>query len=77
MLTLDRFVALIAEELAFPLTSDDLAVTFDRLPNWDSLHLLVLLTALERETGRRLSLPDLLEAQSLEQIYRHAVAVRG
>lgn len=40
----------------------------------DSVHLLRLLTVLERETGRQISLPEMLEAQSLQHIFDLTVA---
>jgi acyl carrier protein len=65
---------LINTELGLPLTVEDAALPFDALPGWDSLHLLWLLSALERATARSLSLPDLLAAGSIEEIYRLATA---
>ncbi|MFI6985322.1 acyl carrier protein [Embleya sp. NPDC050154] len=72
--TLDDFVALVRDELGLPITSANAADSFDRLAGWDSVHLLWLLTALERHTGRRISLPDVLEATSLEAVYTLAVS---
>ena len=69
------FVALLREEVGLPLEAADLGRPFDQLEGWDSVHLLTLLTALERATGHRISLPDALEAPSLEHLY--AVAVRA
>ncbi|MEV6166544.1 phosphopantetheine-binding protein [Streptomyces sp. NPDC052052] len=68
-MTIDQFVDLVGDETGLPVTVDDAALGFDQLPGWDSLQLLVLLTALERETGRRISLPQVLESGSLADIY--------
>lgn len=55
------------------MTHEDIHKGFDELPGWDSLYLLWLATSLERTTGRRMRLPDVLEAGSLRQI--HALTV--
>ncbi|MGW0604775.1 acyl carrier protein [Streptomyces sp. NPDC002640] len=73
MHTIDDFVALLRDELGLPLGVDDIGRSFDQVEGWDSVHLLTLLTALERATGRRISLPDALEAPSLEHLYAVAV----
>lgn len=75
MTTIDDFIALVHAELGLRVTREDVTRTLDEVAGWDSVHLLALATALERETGRRIVLPDLLEAGSLEGIY--AVAVAG
>jgi acyl carrier protein len=70
----EDFIRLIHAELGLHLTAEDLDTGFDQVPGWDSVHLLTLLVALERETGRRISLPDVLEAPSLAHVYTVAVA---
>ncbi|MGW4897287.1 phosphopantetheine-binding protein [Kitasatospora sp. NPDC004240] len=72
---LTELITVAADELGLPIGPEDADLDFDELPGWDSLHLLILLTALERITGRRLSLPDLLEARSLAEIHRVATAL--
>jgi len=74
MKTLDEFVGLVRTELGLPLTDGDARRTFDELPGWDSVYLLTVLTLLERRTGKQVSLPAMLEAGSLEQIYTLAAA---
>ncbi|WP_316784274.1 acyl carrier protein [Streptomyces sasae] len=74
MKTVEDFVALLHDELALPVTAEDLGRALDSVDAWDSVHLLTLCTLLERETGRALSLADVLEAPSLEAVYRMAVA---
>ncbi|MFG2911041.1 MULTISPECIES: phosphopantetheine-binding protein [unclassified Kitasatospora] len=69
MNTIDDFLTLVHAEIGLSLTPDSLALGFDELPGWDSLHLLTLLTALERETGQQVSMPKVLEAGSLRDIY--------
>jgi acyl carrier protein len=66
---LDEFMTLVRDELGLPVTAEDAGCAFDELAGWDSVHLLWLLTLVERRTGRQVSLPDLLEARSLEQVY--------
>lgn len=69
MKTTDDFRALVQSEVGLTLTAESLPLGFDELPGWDSLNMLTLLTAIERETGRRVSMPDVLEATSLLDIY--------
>lgn len=73
MNTVEDFVLLLQDELALPVTEEDLGRPFDAVEAWDSVHLLALCTALEQKTGRSLSLADALEAKSLEDLYRLAV----
>ncbi|KUL23660.1 hypothetical protein [Streptomyces regalis] len=74
MKTVEDFVVLLHDELALSVTVEDLGRSLDSVESWDSVHLLTLCTLLERETGRSLSLADVLEAPSLEAVYRMAVA---
>ncbi|MFE9445700.1 acyl carrier protein [Streptomyces sp. NPDC006602] len=74
MNSIDDFVALLRDELALSVTADDIGLGFDAVPSWDSVHLLSLCTILERETGRPLALSEVLEAPSLEAVYRLATA---
>jgi acyl carrier protein len=71
--SIDEFVALINDELGLPVTAQDATLGFDELPGWDSVHLLWLVTALERTTSRRVSMPDVLQASSLADVYALAV----
>ncbi|MET8981431.1 phosphopantetheine-binding protein [Streptomyces sp. NPDC004539] len=64
-----RFADLVRDELGIDVPEPELGRPFDALPGWDSVHLLTLLTLLEKETGTPLSLPDFLDAGSLESIY--------
>ena len=73
MKSIDDFVSLVRDETGIEVTVADVGSDFDELPGWDSLHLLTLLTVIERETGQSLSLPDILEAPSLEHVYRLVV----
>jgi acyl carrier protein len=71
---IEEFVAVVRDEIGLPVTVDDAGRPLDDLPGWDSVHLLSLLTAIERRTGRGVSLPDVLEARSLEGVYAVVVA---
>ncbi|MGH3166682.1 MAG: acyl carrier protein [Trebonia sp.] len=68
-MSIDDFVSLIQDELGIAVTAADVDRGFDELPGWDSMYLLWLATSLERTTGQAMSLPDLLEADSLQQVY--------
>ena len=74
MNSISDFAALVRDELGLPVTVQNVGLGFDELPGWDSVHLLTLLAVLERASGRRISLADVLEAPSLECIYALAVA---
>lgn len=73
MNTIDDFVTLLNDEIGLQVTAAEAELKLDQVPNWDSLHLLSLLSALERATGRPVSMPDVLEASSLKEIYLLAV----
>ncbi len=60
--------------MGLSVTVEDADRSLDELKGWDSVYLLWLLTLLERRTGRSVALADVLDAGSLEQIYRVAVA---
>jgi acyl carrier protein len=66
---IDEFVALINNELGLQVSPDDVDRNLEEVAGWDSVHLLLLLTVLERRTGQQISMPDLLEAKSLGRIY--------
>lgn len=70
----EDFVALLRDELGMAVTREDLDKHLDQVADWDSAHLVELVTLLERETGRGVSVPDVLSASSLAEIHRIAVA---
>ncbi|MFD9036268.1 acyl carrier protein [Streptomyces sp. NPDC059567] len=69
MKSLDDFLSLVHSEIGLSLTPKTVGAGFDELPGWDSLHLLTLLTAIERETGQRVPMTQVLESTSLHDIY--------
>jgi acyl carrier protein len=71
--TVQDFLDLVTDELGLPLADGDLDRPLDEVAGWDSLHLLALCRALERATGKPISLPAVLQAPNLAGI--HAVAV--
>ncbi|MEV0641219.1 acyl carrier protein [Streptomyces sp. NPDC050619] len=73
MNTVDEFVTLVCDEVGLLVTAEDLDSGLDQVAGWDSVHLLTLMVALERSTGRPLSMPDLLEAPTLGHVYQLAV----
>ncbi|MEU6093122.1 acyl carrier protein [Streptomyces sp. NPDC047085] len=73
VLSVDDFIALVRDEIGLDIEPEQIAVDFDELPDWDSLYLLKLVTALELATGRKVSVGKVLEARSLKAI--HDVAV--
>lgn len=67
--SIEDFIGLLNTELGTAWTAEDADVHLDDLPEWNSLHLLSVLTRLERHTGREVSLPAALAATSLRDIY--------
>ncbi len=72
MNTFDEFLLLVQDELGLPVDSEQGEDLLDKVPGWDSVLLLSLLTALEREWGHPICLPDMLTATSFRDIYRVA-----
>jgi acyl carrier protein len=77
MTDLDDYAALLNDELGIPVTTDQLGKGFDQIEGWDSVRLLSLVTLLERETGQSVSLPDVLEARSLRDVFELYTATAG
>jgi acyl carrier protein len=69
MNSLEELITLIQDELGIAVTADDAGRSLDEIPGWDSVHLLWLVTVVERRTGRPASLPGLLEARDIEGLY--------
>jgi acyl carrier protein len=72
--TIDDFLDLVGTELGLPVSRDDVGRRLDEIDGFDSVLLLSLLGALERETGRPVPLAGVLEAPSLGRIYELATA---
>jgi hypothetical protein len=66
---INDFVDLLRDGLGLPVTDHELYLGWDEVPGWDSAHLLWLLVRMEETTGRRVALPDVLEARSLQGVY--------
>nr|BAQ21954.1 putative acyl carrier protein [Streptomyces versipellis] len=69
MNSIEDFITLVRDELGIPVTSEDIGRPFDEMPSWDSVYMLQLMSILERETGRPVSLPGVMRASSLKSIY--------
>lgn len=72
MITRDDFIRIVRDELALPLNGADLEAELeggDRRMSWDSLHMLRLVAAVEKQTGQRVPVGRLLEDKSLGAIY--------
>jgi acyl carrier protein len=68
------FIAVLQDELGLPVTLADAGKDLDQVAGWDSVHLLELLVLVEQKTGRRVSLPDLLTARSMADVYAAVAA---
>jgi acyl carrier protein len=75
VITETDFIRIVRDELALPLAGEDLDSDFDEVVSWTSLHMLRLVTAVERETGRRVPVGRLLEDRSLRAIYARVAGV--
>lgn len=73
-MTETEFVTLVQAECGLPLGAGDLRTRFEDLSGWDSVYLLKVLSALERQRGITLPIARLLEARSLVELH-HAVVV--
>lgn len=69
MISTADFIRIVRDELDLPLANADLERDFDQVVHWDSLHMVRLVSVLERETGRRLPVGRLLVQRSLRDIY--------
>jgi acyl carrier protein len=67
--TIDDFIALLRDEMGLTVTEQEVGLSLDEVAGWDSVQLLSLLTLLEWRTGRSVAIADVLEAQSLRDIY--------
>ncbi|MFG2134423.1 acyl carrier protein [Streptomyces sp. NPDC048751] len=68
-MTKEEFIHLVRDELDLPLGIDDLDADFDHVVSWDSMHMIRLVAAVERETGSRVPVGKLLADRSLSAIY--------
>jgi acyl carrier protein len=71
--TIEEFVTLLHDELGLVVSTEEVHEPLDTLPVWDSLHMLAVLTMLERRKGVRIMLPEALEATTLHDIYAMTV----
>ncbi|MFG3255688.1 phosphopantetheine-binding protein [Streptomyces sp. NPDC048172] len=72
-MTLEDFARIVSDELGVSFGTDELSADFDDLPEWDSLYLLKVVTAVESELRRSVPVGKVLEARSLKEIYDLAV----
>jgi acyl carrier protein len=73
-MSIDALLGLVRDDLGLPVSGDQVDRDLAELPGWDSMHLLWLVTVLERETGHAISVIDLLEARSLAELHDVVVA---
>ncbi|WP_058042451.1 hypothetical protein [Streptomyces roseifaciens] len=69
-----EFLTLLDEDLGLRLSVEDLSRDVDTLLHWDSMHLVRLLSVLERRTGKSIALNSLLEARTLNQARKLVMA---
>lgn len=73
-MTKEDFIHLVRDELDLPLGIDDLEADFDHVVSWDSMHMIRLVAAVERQTGNRVPVGKLLADRSLSAIYERISA---
>lgn len=69
MISKDDFIRVIRDELRLPLIESEVDFDFDQVVNWGSVHLVRLVVALERKTGRRISVRRLLDERTPRGMY--------
>ncbi|MEV6802840.1 acyl carrier protein [Micromonospora rifamycinica] len=69
MNNIEEFADVLRDELGLSITDADLERHLDEVAGWDSVHLLSLLTILERRTMRQIPMVEILEAPTLRDIY--------
>ncbi|ORI13644.1 hypothetical protein BJI47_23090 [Rhodococcus sp. 1168] len=73
-MTKERFVELVRTESGLEITEFGLSTPFDGVAGWDSMYLLKVITVVEAEIGRPLSVVRAMESKCLDDIYRVATA---
>lgn len=73
MNSLEDFVTILQDDIGLGIEMDDVGKDLDQIPDWDSAHLLQLMSVLESEMGCPIALPDLLRASSLAEMYELAM----
>lgn len=71
MITENDFIRIVRDELSLPMNGIDLSAGLaeEGVVSWDSLHMLRLVAAVERETGRRVQVGPLLSDKRLGAIF--------
>lgn len=64
----EDFILLLQDELGLDVGLPDLDRSLDEIGGWDSVHLLRLVGSLERATGRRVPVVELLQATTFREI---------
>jgi acyl carrier protein len=70
----EDFLRLLRADLGLAIEANELSADLDNVPAWDSMLLLKLVVALERETGRKMPVGRLMAMRSLREMYDEAVA---
>lgn len=70
MITRDRFIRTVRDELKLPLANPDLENDFDQAVHWRSMHRVRLFAALERQTGRKVPVRQLFAQTTVSGIYQ-------
>jgi acyl carrier protein len=69
MITRQDFIRVVRDELALPLSDADLQTDLDQVVHWQSVQIVRLVVALEKETGRRVPVSRLMEQRTLAGMY--------
>ena len=69
MISKDDFIRVVRDELKLPLGNADLESDFDQVVHWRSIHVVRLVVALEKKTGRRVPVSSLFRERTTAGIY--------
>lgn len=72
--SVEDFLTLLEDELGVRVDPGEVDRPLEDFAEWDSVHLLRLVTVVENVTGRRVRVADLLEATTFRQIHKAAVS---
>jgi acyl carrier protein len=69
MITRQDFIRIVRDELALPLSDADLQSDLDQVVDWQSVQIVRLIVALEKETGQHVPVSQLMEQRTLGGMY--------
>jgi len=68
------FLELVATETGLEVHPEDGGVSFDDVPGWSSIYMLMIASGYARESGVRLKIADMFESKSLHELWEKCVS---